>query len=133
MDSTFELEVATPERAVFQRPVREAQVPARSGYLGILPGHAPLIGELGTGVLTCVEGSGTRSQLVISRGFLQIDRTRVLLLADVAELPSEINASRAEAQLHDAESRSRSAQAGTDYDAALNDLELAKARLAIAR
>ena len=56
MAETFELEVVTPERQLVKEQVEEAQIPAKNGYLGVLPGHAPLLSELGTGFLYYVSG-----------------------------------------------------------------------------
>ncbi len=53
---TFTLEVVTPEREVVREPVAEVQVPGREGYLGILPGHTPLLTELGIGALSYRKG-----------------------------------------------------------------------------
>ena len=52
MADTFQLEVATPEREVVHEEANEAQLPGKDGYIGVLPGHAPLLGALGAGVLT---------------------------------------------------------------------------------
>ncbi len=49
MAETIQLEVVTPERLVVNEPAEELQIPGKSGYLGILPGHAPLITELAVG------------------------------------------------------------------------------------
>ena len=51
MPDLLALEVVTPERLLVREEVTSVQVPAKSGYLGILPGHAPLLAELGTGFL----------------------------------------------------------------------------------
>jgi len=47
MAELFQLEIVTPEKMVVRDSAEEAQIPGLNGYLGILPGHAPLITELG--------------------------------------------------------------------------------------
>ena len=51
MADTFQIEIVTPERLLVSDQATEAQIPGTSGYLGILPGHAPLITELKSGEL----------------------------------------------------------------------------------
>ena len=60
MAETFELEVVTPERQLVKEQVEEAQIPGKEGYLGVLPGHAPLLTELGTGFMYYVTGGKRR-------------------------------------------------------------------------
>ena len=81
--TSFTLEIATPERLLIREQVSEAQIPARQGELGVRPEHAPLIAELGTGVLTYL-ADGRRREMVVCGGVVEVlpDRTRVL--ADVA-------------------------------------------------
>src|SRR5688572_22368005 len=98
MPDTFELEIATPERLLIKENVTEAQIPAKEGYIGVLPGHAPLLSEMGTGALTYVV-NGQKRTLVVSGGFLEVMQTSARVLATSAELPSEIDRSRAETSL----------------------------------
>ncbi len=58
MADTIELEVVTPERQLVKESVTEAQIPAKEGYIGVLPGHAPLLSLLGSGVLTYTPQAG---------------------------------------------------------------------------
>lgn len=127
---TFELEIATPERMVLRAVVTEAQVPGFAGYLGVLPGHAPLIGELGIGELALTGAEGKVRHLVVGGGFLEIRPDKVVVLADSAEWPEEIDPARARAALETAEERQRSSDPTTDYAAAGRAVRLAQARLA---
>ena len=52
MAETFQLEVATPDRLLVREQVDEAEIPLVNGYIGVMPGHSPLLGEIGTGALT---------------------------------------------------------------------------------
>ncbi|MBC7925785.1 MAG: ATP synthase F1 subunit epsilon, partial [Bryobacteraceae bacterium] len=87
---SFQLEVATPERLLVQEPVREAQIPAEAGMLGILPDHAALLSLLGTGQLSYTLASGGQNTIVISGGYLEILNNHVRVLADRAERANEV-------------------------------------------
>jgi F-type H+-transporting ATPase subunit epsilon len=128
---TFELEVATPERLLIREQVVEAEIPAREGMIGVLPDHAPLLSELGTGVLTYVE-NGERKSVVVSGGFLEIRNNRVRVLADRAEKAHEVDVARAQAALRRALDRLANVREEVDVVEALNALKRAEARLAAA-
>jgi len=78
------LEVAAPERLVLREQVGEAQIPAANGYVGILPGHAGLLAELGAGTLSYTAG-GHRRSLSVEGGWLEVASDHVRVLADRAE------------------------------------------------
>ena len=127
MPDSFELEVATPERLLVREQATDAQVPAKNGYLGILPGHAALLSQLGSGVLSYVAG-GQRRYLAVAGGFLEVLPGHVRVLADVAERAEDIDAARARAALQ----RAQEQAGGEDPAAALAALERAQARIAAA-
>ena len=132
MADKFQLEVATPERLLIREQVSEAQVPAANGYLGVLPGHAPLLAALGTGELTYT-ADGRRSSLSVDGGWVEVLPDRVRVLATHAEKASEIDAKRAEEALHRAEEHLAHPDAGIDVGRALNAMTRAQARLAAAK
>ncbi len=84
------LQIATPERLLFEDQVSEAEVPGRDGYIGILPGHAPLISELAAGVLRYVK-DGATVHISVLGGFVEILEDKVMVLADAALRKEEIN------------------------------------------
>jgi len=92
------LEIATPERLLFSDQVTEAEVPCRDGYIGILPGHAPLISELAPGVLRYVHGGNT-VHLSVMGGFIEVLDDHVRVLADSATRKEEIDLTQAQADL----------------------------------
>jgi F-type H+-transporting ATPase subunit epsilon len=94
MAEHLQLEVVTPERRVLAESVSMVTVPGFEGELGILPGHTPLISRLQTGVLSYVK-DGKTFQLHVSGGFVEVNEDRVTVLAEIAELPEEIDAARA--------------------------------------
>jgi len=125
MPDTVELEVATPERLLVREQATEVQVPGKNGYMGILPGHAALLSQLGSGVLDYVAG-GRRRYLAVAGGFLEVLPGHVRVLADVAERAEDIDAARARAALQ----RALEQTGGNDPAAALAAMERAQARIA---
>lgn len=94
MAEQIQLEVITPERRVVSDRVENVTVPALGGEIGVLPGHAPLISQIQTGILSYTKGGATH-RLHVSGGFVEVSNDQVTVLADVAELPEEIDAARA--------------------------------------
>jgi F-type H+-transporting ATPase subunit epsilon len=88
MPETFLLEVATPERLLVSEQVSEAQVPGANGYVGLLPGHASLLTELGSGELTYTM-QGRRRAIRIDGGWLEVSEDRARVLAGSAETTGE--------------------------------------------
>ncbi len=121
----------TPERRVLEAQAEEVELPGAQGYVGILPGHAPLITLLGTGVLTYRAG-GRSAAYAVSAGFAEVSGDRVSVLADSAESAEEIDAASAERDRVKAEEEMKTTGADT-LDALRTQFELAQARLAVAR
>src|SRR5260370_4343859 len=90
MAETFDLEVATPERLVIHDVATEAQIPAKGGYIGVLPGHAPLLSELGTGYASYVV-AGKTHYLAMHGGFVEVLPDKVRVLATGTEKAEEID------------------------------------------
>ncbi|MGD0248358.1 MAG: F0F1 ATP synthase subunit epsilon [Candidatus Limnocylindrales bacterium] len=118
------LEIVTPERRAFEGDVDEVIVPGSEGEMGILPHHAPLISLLGQGVLR-VKRNGEVEQFAIFGGFLQVRPDRVVVMAETADLASEIDLERAERARREAE---RVIEGGF-----VEDADLASARAALQR
>ncbi len=125
------LEVVTPERRVVQESAAEVQVPGAAGYLGILPGHTPLLSELGTGVLRYRQGANVH-RVVVSGGFVEVRGDRVIVLADFAERAEEIDPAAARADLAAAESRLAAVAASGEWEAAQRDVARARTRVELA-
>lgn len=128
MAEGFQLEVATPERLIVEERVTEAQVPARNGYIGVLAGHAPLVAELQSGVLSYVT-EGTTRYLAIHGGFVEVLSDRVRVLADLGERAEEIDVARAQAALERAQKALEDPHVNVDPAAALAEMKRAQARL----
>jgi F-type H+-transporting ATPase subunit epsilon len=132
MADTLQLEVATPERALVREVVSGVQLPGKSGYMGILPGHAALLGLLGIGTLT-YEVDGRKRYLCVHQGFLEVLEDHVRVLADAAERAEEIDVPRAQAALKRAQEEGLNPALGVDPGAALLAMARAQARLEAAQ
>lgn len=122
MPEQIALDIVTPERRVLSEKVDAVYVPGMSGEFGILAGHTPLISRLQTGVLSYTR-AGATEKLHVSGGFVEVNQDRVTVLADVAERPEEIDASRARLAHQHAE-KALSGWSGTE-----EDFEVSRARL----
>jgi len=116
----LQLVLVSPERLLVDEQVDEVQVPGLDGYMGILPGHAPLLSELKAGVLSYRAGSGTK-KVAVYGGFVEVQGDRVRVLADAAQLKEEINPELAREELRKANANSldETARAQAKLDAAL--------------
>jgi F-type H+-transporting ATPase subunit epsilon len=133
--ATFPLDIVTPERTVLSDTVTSVQLPAVTGSLGVLAGHAPMLADLGVGECVVKLPNGAEETLAVSGGFVDVSRQGVTVLADTAEFASEIDADRAEAALaraHDLLTGVDSLSPADREDASLA-VRRAQARLRIAR
>src|SRR5271154_2662709 len=101
--STFDIEIATPERLLYKEQAIRAQIPAKDGFIGVLPDHAPLLSELGIGALTYTTPDDHLFSLAINGGYLEINNNVVRILGDMAEKSQEIDVSKAEKDLKQAQ------------------------------
>jgi F-type H+-transporting ATPase subunit epsilon len=131
MAETFEIEIVTPDKMVVRDVAEEAQVPAKNGYLGILPGHAPLITELAIGEIA-YRTAGTTTHIAVAWGFAEVLPNKVTILAESAERAEDIDVKRAEAAKQRAEERLRGGHSDIDFNRALNALKRAESRLQVA-
>jgi F-type H+-transporting ATPase subunit epsilon len=126
-DHTFRLDVVTPDRVVLSEDVVSVVAPGVEGYLGVLPGHAPLVTELGIGALTYRPPRGGESTLAVSGGFMEVARDRTTVLADAAERPEEIDVARAQ------RARERARAAAQALEERYNEFQAAEAAAAVKR
>jgi len=131
MAQTFKLEIVTPDKLVVADSAEELQLPGKGGYLGILPGHAPLITELDVGELS-YRRDGRTVHLAIAWGFAEVLPDQVTILAETAERAEEIDAARAQRAKDRAETRLQKLEAGTDFPRAASALQRALTRLLVA-
>ena len=134
LPENIQLIVVTPERQLLRETVVEVQMPGADGYLGVLPGHAPLITELGIGELSYKPvGNAEPTVLAIMRGFAEVLPDRVTVLAETAERAVEIDLARAERALKRAQERVSSGDPNLDWDRVTIALQRALIRVQVAR
>jgi F-type H+-transporting ATPase subunit epsilon len=128
----IQLDVVTPARRVLSVLVDSVEIPGKDGYLGILPGHAPLLTELGIGALSYVQ-SGQTHYLTVIDGFAEVLAERVIVLAEVSERSDEIDRARAEEAAKRAQERlTKSGSAEVDWHRASVSLQRALIRQEVA-
>ena len=129
MADRLTLEIATPMRLVVAETVDEIVIPGSQGYFGVLPGHAAFLTTLGIGELMYRIGRDEH-YLAVSNGFAEVRNDKVIVLADTAERPEEIDRARAERSRERAERRlAGRVEEEVDYNRALAALARALARL----
>jgi F-type H+-transporting ATPase subunit epsilon len=128
MTAALTLEVATPTRLVVAEVVDEVVAPGSYGYFGVLPGHAPFLTTLGIGELTYRKGR-EEFHLAVMGGFCEVRHDKVVVLADTAERPEEIDRARAERARERAERR----LAGRSPTGRPEEIDYARAAAALAR
>jgi F-type H+-transporting ATPase subunit epsilon len=133
LPTEIELAVVTPDRQVARERVKSVTIPGKSGYLGVLPGHAPLLTELSPGTLSYSETSKTVF-LAVTWGFAEVLPGHVIVLANTAERPEEIDLARAERAKQRAEERLKNlSDPELDQERAREALRRAIARIETAR
>jgi F-type H+-transporting ATPase subunit epsilon len=125
------VQVVTPEREVeVADDVELVIAKGVEGDVGIMPGHAPLLIALGLGPLTIVRAGDRREVMAVDGGFLQVSRDQVIVLAEYAVLPTEIDAAEIEREISELRSR---ATAEDDADDVKRRLARAEVVQAVAR
>ena len=133
MADSFQLEIVTPEKLVVKDRAEEMQIPGKNGYLGILPGHAPLITELAVGTISYRSGSETH-YLCVAWGFAEVLPDKVTILAETAERGEDVDCARAQKARERAEKRLTSGEdQEVDVPRAQDALARATTRLEVAQ
>jgi len=134
LPDSIQLIVVTPERQLLRESVVEVTMPGLDGQLGILPGHAPLMTELGIGELAYrTSASSQPVVLAVISGFAEVLGDRVTILAETAERAEEIDLARAEEAKARAEKRLAAGDSNIDWDRANIALQRSVIRIQIAR
>jgi F-type H+-transporting ATPase subunit epsilon len=118
----LQLEIVTPEKLAYQDEVDSVVLPGSEGELGVLPHHAPLVSTLGAGELRLRKG-GTEESFAIVGGFLQVLPDKVVVMAETADMASEIDLEKAQEARRQAE---QALESGT-----IDSADLATARIAL--
>jgi F-type H+-transporting ATPase subunit epsilon len=127
----IQLDIVTPERSVLSELVDEVILPGSEGYLGVRPGHAPLLTNLKVGTIQIRKGS-EQQVLAVSWGFVEVLPDRVSVLARTAEKAAEIDVDRAMRARERAEKRLKSTDPDVDFTRAQLALEKALIRIQVA-
>jgi F-type H+-transporting ATPase subunit epsilon len=131
MADTLQLEIVTPEKMVVKDSATEVQIPGKNGYLGVLPGHAPLITELSIGEIVYKNANGAQS-LAVAWGFAEVLPNKVTILAETAEKPAEIDVKRAQDAKARAEQQLKAGGPDLNYGHTEAALQKAETRLQVA-
>ena len=123
------LEVVTPERKVFEASVDRVEIPGLDGELGILPGHTELVSQLKPAGLLTYHIGEERGQMSVSDGFVEVTANRVVVLADRAARPEDIDLKKALALKEQAEQKLARAQKDSAVDAFEAAAELERATI----
>lgn len=132
MAETIQIEIVTPEKLVVKDQAEEIQIPGKNGYLGVLPGHAPLITELAVGEISYRLGGHT-THISVAWGFAEVLSDKVTIMAETAERAADIDIVRATSARDRAEERLKIVSDTVDYNRALNALQRAESRLDVAK
>jgi F-type H+-transporting ATPase subunit epsilon len=128
----LQLEIVTPEKLAYQDEVDSVVLPGSEGELGVLPHHAPLISTLGAGELRLRKGSQEESFAIVG-GFLQVLPDKVVVMAETADMASEIDLEKAQDARRQAEQMLESGYVeGSDLAAARASLQAALIRIRVA-
>jgi F-type H+-transporting ATPase subunit epsilon len=129
----IKLEIVTPERLVFDETVDGVTLPGSEGELGVLPHHAPLVSTLGVGELRIREGANEEWFAIVG-GFVQVLPDKVVVMAETADMSSEIDLEKAQAARRDAERALESGYVeGADLSTARAALQAALLRERVAQ
>jgi F-type H+-transporting ATPase subunit epsilon len=131
MEGKIHLSVVTPDRKLIDENVDEIVLPGSEGYLGVLPGHAPLLTSLAVGEVT-YRTSGVTRYCFVAWGFAEVLPGRVSILADVGERAEDVDIARARAARERAEKRLKGGSPDTDFERAKIALEKSLIRMQVA-
>jgi F-type H+-transporting ATPase subunit epsilon len=127
------LEIVTPDRKIAEEEVDEVSIPGREGFLGVLPGHAPLLTELQPGPLEYRQNA-SKHYVAVHWGFAEVLPDRVIVLAEIAERAEDIDVERAETKRKRVEEYLKShPESDPETEKARDDLRRAICRLETAR
>jgi len=127
--SRIHLEVVTPERKVFEADVDSVEIPGLDGELGILPGHTQLVSQLKPAGLLTYHIADEKGQMSISSGFVEVNPDKVIVLADHAARPEDIDLARALALKQQAEELLQKSLTDPDIDITMATIELERATI----
>lgn len=132
MANTYPLEIVTLKETAFGEDVECVTVPGGLGYLGILAGHAPLLTNVESGVISIRQDGGSDLKMAVGEGFLVVTPQGATLLVDTAEKEEDIDVERARAAMGRARDRLAASDSEMDQARAEASLKRSMARLKLA-
>ena len=130
-DKVLELEIMCPDRTFYRGNATMVEFNTVEGYIGVYPEHIPLATILSSGVLVIHEEDGTVKQAALHEGFAKITQNKVMMLAEIAEWPDEIDVKRAEEARVRAERRLTGSESGLDIQRAEIALKKSLTRISL--
>jgi F-type H+-transporting ATPase subunit epsilon len=127
--SNFLLEIVTPDRTVYEQEVQMVIVKGAAGELGVLAHHIPLVTPLKIAPITVKKQGAKDERLAVHGGFMEVRKDKVVILAESAELPGDIDVERARQAKDRAERRLQAKQDDFDFKRAERSLQRAVTRL----
>ena len=98
-ENLIQVRLVTPDRILLDTTVSAVELPAANGYMEVLPGHAPLLSELGAGDVSLHGGEAGEQRYFVAWGFVEVLPHRVTMLAELAETPQQIDTAEARKEL----------------------------------
>ncbi len=130
MADTVEFELVAPERLLVSTPVEMVVVPGAEGDFGVLPGHAPFISPVRTGVIDVYENGAVNNRIFVSGGFAEVTPERCTVLADEAIALSEADRKAADERVAAARVAIGDAESDAERSSAEAELAIAEALVA---
>lgn len=129
-DNKFALKVMCPDRSFFEGEADMVEMNTTEGYIGVYPGHIPIATVLAPGILV-IHNDGESKRAALHSGFARISPDNIMILAEVAEWPDEIDLNRAEEARVRAERRLSGTESGIDIKRAEAALKRSLTRISI--
>lgn len=129
-DKKLELEIMSPDRTFFKGEADMVELCTVEGEIGVYYGHIPLATVLTPGIMT-IHNNGEIKKAALHSGFAKIDQDKIMILAEVAEWPDEIDINRANEAKIRAERRLDGSQSGIDIQRAEAALKRSLTRIAL--
>lgn len=133
MATSFELSIVAPDREIASVRATSVVSPGVDGYFGVWAGHVPVVSALRPGILEYIDESNNRNHVYVGGGFVQVDATKVTVLADEARMASDLDISEAEKALEEARKALRGEASSINSEDAVEEIERAMARIKAAK
>lgn len=121
------LEIVTPSKTAFKGEISSITVPGTNGSFQVLKNHAPIVSSLEVGSIKVVLNDNTIHNYATGGGTIEVNKNKILLLADSIELVNEIDIGRAKQALERAEERLSRRNIDKDIDVQRAEAALARA------